>query len=138
MSSGTRPSYSRFHRYEPAIRIDGAHSLEPEGRAIKFHLPHPPNGDEHDEAFVLRLADGRLVGFFNRCAHVTVPMDYADGEFLDGTGLIMCRVHGARYDPESGAPVLGPGRGPLTRLLVEEDGDTILIRGWERRLGGIA
>lgn len=130
-----RPLYLRSYTYEPALRFSGAASLEREGRALKFRLPHPPNGDEWDEAFVLRLADGRLVGFFNRCAHVTVPMDLDDGDFLDGTGLILCRVHGARYDPETGYPVLGPGRGPLVRLFVEEEGDEVIVRGWERRVG---
>ena len=135
MDPAARSLYSRSHNYDPPIRVPGALAIEREGRALKVALPHPPNGDREDEAFVLRLADGRLVGFFNRCAHVTVPMDYADGEFLDSTGLIMCRVHGARYDPETGAPVLGPGRGPLTRLFLEEDGDEVVIRGWERRVG---
>lgn len=128
----SRLNLSRRHSYDPPIVLLGAANLIFEGPALKARVPAPPNGDATDEVFVIRLQDGSLRGYFNRCTHVTVPMDYDDGAFFDGSGLIMCRVHGARYDPETGEAVLGPGRGSLTTLILEEQGDQILIHGWER------
>ncbi len=138
--------FSRSHTYDPPIRItdyaplkrrtknDDSGEGPPAGglTAFKTSLPNPPNGDELDEAFFYRLLDGRIVGYFNRCTHVNIPMDYDDGNFLDREGFILCSVHGARFDLETGDPVFGPGRGPLTRIRCEEDEETLVVLGWEK------
>lgn len=62
-------------------------------------------------AFVLRF-EGRPVAYVNRCAHVPTEMDWLPGEFLDaGREFIVCAVHGALYEPDSGRCVGGPCRG---------------------------
>ena len=72
-------------------------------------------------AFVLRI-DGRVVAYLNRCVHVPAEMDWQDGEFLDmDRRWIVCSIHGAHYEPETGRCAAGPcGRGRLTALAVEE------------------
>ena len=76
---------------------------------------------EPARAFVLRI-DGAPVAYLNRCAHVPTEMDWQPGEFLDQEkAFIVCSIHGASYEPQSGRCVGGPcGRGRLTALRVAE------------------
>ena len=79
-------------------------------------------------AFVIRY-DGTVYAYLNRCAHISVQLDWAEGEFFDLTGLyLICSTHGATYLPESGRCIRGPcdGRG-LVRLAVEEDGGKVYL-----------
>ncbi|HNJ84579.1 MAG TPA: Rieske (2Fe-2S) protein [Piscinibacter sp.] len=76
-------------------------------------------------AFALRI-DGRVVAYLNRCAHVPTEMDWQPGQFLDSERqFIVCSIHGATYEPETGRCVGGPcGRGRLVVIEVEErDGE---------------
>lgn len=72
-------------------------------------------------AFALRY-EGRLVGYINRCAHVSVEMDWQPGEFLDhDKRWIVCSIHGASYSPTDGRCVGGPcGRSRLISVQVDE------------------
>ena len=76
-------------------------------------------------AFALRI-EGRVVAYLNRCAHVPTEMDWQPGQFLDSERqFIVCSIHGATYEPETGRCVGGPcGRGRLVVIEVEErDGE---------------
>lgn len=79
-------------------------------------------------AFAIRHR-GQVYAYLNRCAHIPVELDEKPGDFFDVTGLyLICAMHGALYDPASGACVGGrcQGRG-LTPLAVEErDGQVFL------------
>ncbi|MCA6216802.1 Rieske 2Fe-2S domain-containing protein [Ideonella sp. B7] len=75
-------------------------------------------------AFALRF-DGRVVGYLNRCVHVTAEMDWQPGRFLDTQRRwIICALHGATYEPSDGYCVAGPGRGQRLHALdlIEEAG----------------
>ena len=102
--------------------------------AIRIRLPEPPNGDPDDEAFLYRIGPD-IFGFFNRCGHVRMPMDLDDGKFFDLEGMIICRVHGARFDEYSGSCVMGPSPVGLYRLLfdrlIDSPESSIQITGWE-------
>ena len=76
-------------------------------------------------AFALRI-DGVVVAYLNRCAHVPAEMDWQPGQFLDSERrFILCSIHGAAYEPETGRCVAGPcGRGRLLAIEVRErDGE---------------
>jgi nitrite reductase/ring-hydroxylating ferredoxin subunit len=68
-----------------------------------------------DGAFLVRLASGELRAYVNRCRHANLPLDWADGRFLDAQGLLACRAHGARYRPEDGHCIEGPCLGRQLR-----------------------
>ena len=52
--------------------------------------------------FVVRYG-GQAYAYLNRCAHVPIELDWAEGEFFDTSGLyLMCATHGAIYVPDSG------------------------------------
>lgn len=93
-------------------------ALAERGRAVVWDvLRH----GEPARAFALRV-DGRVVAYLNRCVHVPTEMDWQEGEFLDmDRRWIVCSIHGAHYEPETGRCAAGPcGRGRLTALEVDE------------------
>jgi nitrite reductase/ring-hydroxylating ferredoxin subunit len=96
------------------------------GKGVRFNVEHH---GQIQPAFVVRY-DGGVYGYVNRCAHVPVELDWAEGEFFDLTGLyLICSTHGATYLPETGRCVAGPCSGrSLVRLPVaESDGKVYLI-----------
>ena len=92
--------------------------LQERGKAITFDVLHYR---EPARAFALRF-EGQVVAYLNRCVHVPTEMDWQDGEFLDmDRQFIMCSIHGAMYEPDTGRCAGGPcGRGKLTPLQVQE------------------
>jgi nitrite reductase/ring-hydroxylating ferredoxin subunit len=92
--------------------------LAERGKAITFDVLHYR---EPARAFALRF-EGQVVAYLNRCVHVPTEMDWQDGEFLDmDRQFIMCSIHGAVYEPDTGRCAGGPcGRGTLTSLRVQE------------------
>ncbi len=100
------------------LRLCESSSLEDRGKAFVFDVQL--YGDPA-RAFVLRF-DGQVVAYLNRCAHVPTEMDWQHGEFMDGDkAFILCSIHGAAYQPETGRCVAGPcGRGRLMPLSVFE------------------
>ena len=102
----------------PAQHLCASDDLQERGKAITFDVLH---FHEPARAFALRF-EGRVVAYLNRCVHVPTEMDWQDGEFLDmDKQFIMCSIHGAVYEPDTGRCAGGPcGRGKLTPLQVEE------------------
>lgn len=92
--------------------------LEERGRAVTFDVLQYR---QPARAFALRF-DGKVVAYLNRCAHVPTEMDWQEGEFLDSDKqFIICSIHGAVYDPQTGRCVTGMcGRMGLTKIEVEE------------------
>ena len=92
--------------------------LAERGNAFVFDVQH---FRQPARAFVLRV-DGKPVAYLNRCLHVPTEMDWREGEFLDADKeFILCSVHGAMYEPQTGRCAGGPcGRGRLTVIEVDE------------------
>lgn len=69
--------------------------------------------------------EGRAHGYLNRCAHVPMELDWAEGQFFESSGLyLMCATHGAIYAPDTGKCVGGPCRGGRLRALKVDERDT--------------
>ena len=99
-----------------------ADALLDKGDAVVFDVVHR---GVPVSAFALRY-EGRLVAYLNRCSHVAAEMDWLPGKFLDDEReFILCSIHGAAYEPLSGACAGGPcGRSRLTPVAVGEvDGE---------------
>lgn len=91
------------------------------GKGVRFAVS--AFGDEAT-GFVVRYK-GKVYGYLNRCAHVPIELDWAEGEFFESSGLyLMCSTHGAIYLPESGECAGGPCKGGRLRpiSLREEQG----------------
>lgn len=84
-------------------------------------------------AFAVRFR-GRVHAYVNRCAHVSVELDWAEAEFFDVSGLyLVCSTHGAAYYPENGRCAIGPckGGGLQALAVVESNGEIYLIENEE-------
>ncbi|MES2016790.1 MAG: Rieske 2Fe-2S domain-containing protein [Pseudomonadota bacterium] len=106
--------------------ICAADQLLEGGRGIRF--PVTAFGDKAT-GFVVRYA-GKAHAYLNRCAHVPIELDWAEGEFFESSGLfLMCSTHGAIYVPESGFCAGGPCKGGRLRpiAVLEEDGQIVWI-----------
>ena len=105
---------------DTAIPICDSSALEEGGRGVRF--PVTAGGDD-TTGFVVRY-HGVARGYLNRCAHVPIELDWAEGEFFESSGLyLMCSTHGALYAPESGHCLGGPCRGGRLRpiAVIEKD-----------------
>lgn len=103
------------------IYICEADALVDGGKGVRFPVTA---GAEDTTGFVVRYG-GAVYGYLNRCAHVPIELDWAEGEFFESSGLyLMCSTHGAIYVPETGRCAGGPCRGGRLRpvAVVERDG----------------
>ncbi len=106
--------------------ISASGDLAEGGKAVGFPLPEP---DSHWNGFAVRY-QGRVHAYINRCAHVSIALDWQEGDFFDLTRhYLLCSTHGAHYEPASGLCVLGPCKGKALQKLnvVERDGNIYLI-----------
>ena len=82
------------------------------GKGVRFAVTA---GGADGTGFVVRYG-GKPYAYLNRCAHVPIELDWAEGEFFESSGLyLMCSTHGAIYVPESGLCAGGPCRGGRLR-----------------------
>lgn len=106
---------------EEMIAICASSDLLEGGKGIRFPVT-AMGGDS--TGFVVRY-NNIAYGYLNRCAHVPIELDWAEGEFFESSGLyLMCSTHGAIYAPDSGQCMGGPCRGGRLRpiTVVERDG----------------
>lgn len=105
--------------------ICASHELVDGGDGVRFDVEWL---GVKEPAFAIRYR-GRVYAYLNRCAHVPVELDWQPGRFFDFTGLyLICGVHGALYDPESGACLGGRCHGQgLRALAVSEKNSGIYL-----------
>jgi nitrite reductase/ring-hydroxylating ferredoxin subunit len=106
---------------EHGILICAADAVEDGGKGVRF--PVLASG-QPSTGFVIRYG-GKPYAYLNRCAHVPIELDWAEGEFFESSKLyLMCSTHGAVYIPSSGQCAGGPCRGGRLRpiAVVERDG----------------
>lgn len=89
------------------IKVGSAASLKMKG-AAKFSVKK--RGFAYQGMVI--YFDGHFYGYWNRCKHVPLPLDWGDGDFFADDGkLLICRNHGALYLPGTGECVAGPCAG---------------------------
>ena len=96
-------------------------------RGLGLRFPLPELG-EFATGFVVRY-DGKPYAYVNQCAHVSVEMDWNEGEFFNtNKQYFVCATHGAVYRPDNGYCIAGPCKGKrLSALAVrEQDGQVIV------------
>ncbi|MGE5516458.1 MAG: Rieske (2Fe-2S) protein [Bacteroidota bacterium] len=61
--------------------------------------------------FVVRQ-DGQVRAWVDSCPHALAPLEMEPDRFFDLTGsYVLCTLHGAHFDPITGACVMGPCKG---------------------------
>lgn len=103
-------------------------ALEDGGRGRRFALK------SGDEAFVIRHG-GVVRAYHNRCPHRGLELDWQEGRFFDAKGeILVCSVHGARYDPAHGGCVGGPCRDRGLTVLACREQEGLVVVEEEPRL----
>lgn len=84
---------------------------------------------ENGRALIIRR-EGKLCAWINECPHAGLPMNLPSGKvMLHKDGFIVCPVHGASFDAETGACVGGPAAGDsLDAIAVEQVGDEVRVK----------
>ncbi len=98
--------------------------LQP-GETMKFD--YRQNGVPR-EGFLVRLKD-RWVAYENRCRHISISLDFDNGQFFTDDGkFLFCQTHGAIYEPDTGLCVQGPCAGAkLFSIPIQVDGEDVWI-----------
>jgi nitrite reductase/ring-hydroxylating ferredoxin subunit len=98
------------------------------GRTAKFPLPGREGETRRRTGFVLNY-QGALRAYVNECAHIAISLDVFDNDFFDEERrYLVCAMHGACYEPETGACVSGPPLGAsLDTLDVTREDDEIVV-----------
>jgi nitrite reductase/ring-hydroxylating ferredoxin subunit len=100
-------------------------ALTESGDGVRFEVRR---GAEKVPAFAIRHA-GHVYAYVNHCAHIGVELDWQPGRFFDADGMVLiCSMHGALYDPRTGACLGGPCRGGRLApvAIAEIDGEVVL------------
>jgi nitrite reductase/ring-hydroxylating ferredoxin subunit len=95
------------------------------GKGLRFAMPAL---GEFASGFVVRF-HGKPYAYVNQCAHVSVELDWNEGEFFNTQkDYLICATHGAHYQPDTGFCVMGPCKGKrLKQLAVTEQDQQVII-----------
>lgn len=91
------------------------------GESKKFSISR---SDRSTEAFLVKT-NNKFYAYLNLCRHWTVGLDFDDNEFFSEDGeWLVCKNHGAIYNPVTGECASGPcgGAALYTVPLVEKEG----------------
>jgi len=83
---------------------------------------------DHDPCVLIRPADDVLLAYNQKCTHLSCAVIPRPDE-----GSFYCPCHEGRFDLRTGAPIAGPPKRPLTRVLLERRGNEIYAVGLEER-----
>lgn len=116
-------NWVRGRRGQPPIQRIASREEIGVGGALSFRYP-----DEHEPCLLLRLTSSEFVAFNQKCTHLSCAVIPRPEE-----GSLYCPCHEGRFDLRSGAPIAGPPRRPLTRILLDVRGGDIYAVGVEER-----
>jgi Rieske Fe-S protein len=119
---GAQNWYRRRSGQPPMQRIASMDDI-PVGAAIGFTYPN-----EQEPCLLVRLTTSEFVAFSQKCTHLSCAVVPRPDE-----GSFYCPCHEGRFDLRSGAPIAGPPRRPLTRVVLEMRGRDIYAVGVEER-----
>jgi len=109
-------------------------SIVEDGDAVTFDYIAPLG---HEAKGFIVLWRGTYHAYRNICPHWGVPLDH-EGQFVLPEGKhIVCHVHGAKFDVETGKCVWGPAKNQsLEQLTVTVDADKMATVTYRRSLFG--
>ena len=114
--------YRRRTGQAPVRRIAAIDDVPVRG-SLGFTYP-----DENEPCLLVRLSATEFVAFNQKCTHLSCAVIPRPDE-----GSFLCPCHDGRFDLRSGAPIAGPPKRPLTRVVLERRGRDIYATGVEER-----
>lgn len=100
---------------QPIVKAD---RVEP-GSEYLFRYP-----SEDDPAILVRLPNGRLHAFSQKCTHLGCVVTYQPAE-----SRLFCPCHDGVFDPATGVVLEGPPPRPLGRIDIEERNGVVWALG---------
>lgn len=89
------------------------HTL-PDGAFVETEAP--VQGELH--SLIVHRRGDAVYAWLNICPHAGRRLDWAPGQFLTSKqGHLVCAVHGASFEPDTGLCVAGPCRGQSLRAV---------------------
>ena len=84
--------------------------------------------DEQIEGFILHW-QGNWYGYRNRCPHTRAPLNWLPDQFFDSEDrYLICSLHGATFEPDTGLCIYGPCLGEsLQALSVQVIGEQLFV-----------
>ena len=107
--------------------IGNAFELRDGGDGVRFAV-RGANGVDAP-AFAIRHG-GIVHAYLNVCAHQQIELDWLPGVFFDADGrTLVCSLHGAQYEPDTGRCVAGPcvGRALVRVAIRVASGGAIVV-----------
>jgi Rieske Fe-S protein len=116
-------NWLRRRRARPPLTKIGELSQIQVGTTQTFNYP-----TETDPCLLIRPAPNVLLAYGQKCTHLSCAVipDVPGGK-------IRCPCHDGLFDLQTGRPLAGPPRRPLTRVRLELQGDDIYAAGLEAR-----
>lgn len=114
-----------FLRRQPGgiVEIPDATRL-PVGESRLFWYP-----TNRDACTLVRVTSEQYLAYSQKCTHLSCPVIPKPSE-----GVLHCPCHEGQFDLQTGAPLAGPPRRPLTRIRLEKKGNRIFAVGVTEKL----
>jgi nitrite reductase/ring-hydroxylating ferredoxin subunit len=98
-----------------------------DGQAVKFSYS---SQNRNKEGLLVRW-HGEWRAYENTCQHLPLSLDNGDGRFFAQNGqVLLCRNHGALFDPLTGLCLKGPCQGARLRpLSIELSAGAVWLAG---------
>jgi nitrite reductase/ring-hydroxylating ferredoxin subunit len=116
-------NYFRRRRGAPPIQRVAALGEVPVGGAVEFTYPAA-----HDPCLLIRPKADALLAYSQSCTHLSCAVVPRVGQ-----NEIHCPCHDGHFDLQTGRPIAGPPRRPLTRILIEVRDGAVYATGLQRR-----
>ncbi|MGB1547126.1 MAG: Rieske (2Fe-2S) protein [Alphaproteobacteria bacterium] len=96
-----------------------------DGEAKGFPAPNAPG----QRAILIVRWEGKIYGYWNRCAHQGTPLDWKPNQFFNPAKThLQCATHAAQFRIEDGYCVAGPCKGKsLESIPLRLEGEKIYL-----------
>ncbi len=103
----------------PGTLLAKAGTVKPgKSKGLHFH-----QGTKHTEIFLHAGPEG-IEAYLNSCPHAGTPLNLVGDTFTNLAGnMLLCRTHGAMFDPNSGLCLSGPCKGQWLPKIAISDQD---------------
>ena len=112
----------RRHGQLPLRQITTVDQI-PIGGALTFSYP-----EAHDSCVLVRTAEKTFVAFSQKCTHLSCAVVPRPDQ-----GRFHCPCHEGAFDLATGAPIAGPPRRPLPKIILELRNGAVYASGVELR-----
>ncbi len=84
--------------------------------------------DSRDREIILVKQGEDIHAYINSCPHIGIGLDYGNGRVLNDNNHLLCAMHGALFEPDTGYCFAGPCSGQsLERVAITIEDDKVFL-----------